>query len=89
MERTTQKRLEFLCDRINSIKNTSARPYENVNDKLVAQIGNFHLSLAYGGVSLHQMVGVGGGVRDVFSCGHITKRDLYNRMNAFLSGIIK
>jgi hypothetical protein len=26
----------------------------------------------------------GGGVRDVFSCGHVTKRDLYNRMSAYL-----
>ena len=27
---------------------------------------------------------IGGGVRDVFSCGHVTKRDLYNRMSAYL-----
>ena len=82
MERTTRKQLDFLCDRINSAKKTPPAPYD---DKLVGQIGNFHLSGAYGGVSLHQTMTEGGGVRDVFSCGHVTKRDLYNRMSAYLA----
>lgn len=78
MERTTQKQLEFLCERINSAKKTPPAPYD---DKL---IGNFHLSGAYGGVCLHQTMNESGGVRDVFGCGHVTKRDLYNRMSAYL-----
>jgi len=81
MERTTRKQLEFLCERINNAKKTPLAPY---NDKLVGQIGNFHLSAAYGGVSLHQTMTEGGGVRDVFSCGHVTKRDLYQMMCAYL-----
>jgi len=84
MERTTRKQLDFLCARINSAKKTPAKPYENVNDKLLGQLGNFHLSGAYGGVCLHQTMNESGGVRDVFSCGHVTKRDLYNRMSAYL-----
>jgi hypothetical protein len=84
MERTTQKQLEFMCARINSAKNTPAKPYERIDGSLVGQIGNFHLSGAYGGVSLHQTMNEGGGIRDVFSCGHVTKRDLYNRMSAYL-----
>jgi len=60
---------------------------QNENGKLIANIGNYHLSGAYGGVSLHRTVNNGGGVSDVFRCGHTTKRDLYNRMRAFLEGI--
>ena len=84
MERTTQKQLEFLCERINNAKKTPAKPYERIDGSLVGQIGNYHLSGAYGGVCLHQTMTEGGGVRDVFSCGHVTKRDLYNRMSAYL-----
>jgi len=51
------------------------------------QIGNFHLSHAYGGVCLHRMVNEGGGVTDIFGCGHVTKRDLANRMQAFIKGL--
>ena len=84
MERITRKQLDFLCERINNAKKTPQAPYERIDGSLVGQIGNFHLSGAYGGVSLHQTMTEGGGVRDVFSCGHVTKRDLYNRMSAYL-----
>ena len=52
-----------------------------------AQIGNYHIDGAYGGVSLHQMVNDGGGIRDVFSCGHVPKRELFDRICAFMEGI--
>ena len=86
MERTTNKQLEFLCARINAAQKTPAKPYERseIDGSLVGQIGNFHLSGAYGGVCLHQTMTEGGGVRDVFSCGHVTKRDLYQMMRAYL-----
>lgn len=87
MERTTQKQLEFLCARINAAHQTPAQPYERIDGSLVGQIGNYHLSGAYGGVSLHQIANESGGARDVFSCGHVTKRDLYNRMAAYLVGV--
>jgi len=87
MERTTQKQLEFLCKRINTARQTPAKPYERIDGSLVGQIGNYHISGAYGGVSLHQTMTTGGGVRDVFGCGYVTKRDLYNRMSAYLAGV--
>ena len=88
MERMTQKQLELLCARINAAQQSPATPYERseIDGSLIAQIGNYHLSGAYGGVSLHQMASISGGVRDVFNCGHVTKRDLYNRMAAYLAG---
>ena len=85
MERITRKQLDFLCERINNAKKTPAKPYERIDGSLVGQIGNFHLSGANGGVSLHQTMTEGGGVRDVFSCGHVTKRDLYQMMRAYLA----
>ena len=86
MEQTTRKQLEFLCERINAAQKTPAQPFERIDGSLVGQIGNYHLSGAYGGVSLHKTMTTGGGVCDVFGCGHVTKRDLYNRMSAFLAG---
>ena len=84
MERITRKQLEFMCERINAAQKTPAKPYERIDGSLVGQIGNFHLSGANGGVCLHQTMTEGGGVRDVFSCGHVTKRDLYQMMRAYL-----
>jgi len=51
------------------------------------EIGHYHISGAYGGVCLHRTDNENGGVTDVFNCGHVPKRDLYNRMRAYLEGI--
>ena len=84
MDRITQRHLDSLCERINSAHKTPAAPYARIDDKLIGQVGNFHISGAYGGVCLHQIANESGAARDVFSCGYITKRDLYNRMRAYL-----
>lgn len=39
------------------------------------------------GVCLHQTSNEGGGVRDVFQCGHIPKRELFNRICAYMDGL--
>lgn len=88
MTRITRKHLEPLVNRLNTLAGTPLEPYTKGEDgKLRANIGNFHLSGAYGGHSLHQMANECGGIRDVFSCGHIPARDLYERIHAFLCGI--
>jgi len=88
MERITQKMLERLVTIINEETSSPVESWVVNNEgRYVAQIGNYHLSGAYGGVCLHRMSSEGGGVHDVFSCGHVTKRDLYNRMHAFRSGL--
>jgi hypothetical protein len=60
--------------------------YSTVNGKLVANIGNYHLSGAYGGYALHRMVNVGGGITDVSQSGHVSKRALYDILHAYLAG---
>ena len=88
MNRITNAHLKAVVDRINRATKSPMEPWTKRSDGInQAQIGNYHLSEAYGGVSLHRMVSEGGGVSDVLGTGHVTKRDLANRMQAFLRGL--
>jgi len=88
MDRITIKHLQALCDRINRTLGTPMEPYVKQSDgSYKAAIGCYHLYQAYGGVNLVRMVSDGGGISNVLGCGCIPKRDLYDRMQAFLSGI--
>ena len=87
MHRITNKDLERLCERINDLTGSPKTGWTKKQDGgFVANIGHYYIDGAYGGVALERMVTDGGGVEAVFSCGHVTKRDLYNRMHAFLDG---
>ena len=85
--RITNKDLAAVLSRINRETNSPLSPYTLTDGKHTANIGNYHLSGAYGGVSLHRMVNESGGISDVFGCGHVTKRELYTQMHAFLRGL--
>jgi len=87
MDRITNKQLEMLVSYLNEVTESPATPYTRVNDKLRGNIGNYHISGAYGGVELHRMMNEGGGVTAPLSCGYTTKRDLYNRLHAMIKGI--
>lgn len=88
MIRITRKDLQFAVDRLNRETGSPPEPWTRGEDGFLhASIGNFHLSCAYGGWSLHRMVNESGGVSDVFSCGHVPARDLYNLIHAYLCGI--
>lgn len=86
MSRTTEKQLQAIVSRINRMTGSPESAYTEVGDKFRANIGNFHLSHCYGGVSLHRMTNESGGVSDVLGCGHISKRELAERMYAFIRG---
>ena len=83
MNTITIKFLQAQVDRINRTVGAPMAPYADG----AANIGNYHLSGAYGGYALHRMENIGGGVSDVFRCGHLTKRELSVRISAFLCGI--
>ena len=87
MQSITKKFLEAQIERLNRETNNPPAPYVRDGEKFTAQIGNFHLSGAYGGYSLHRMETDGGGASDVFGSGHISKRDLSSRISAMLVGI--
>lgn len=84
--RTTQKDLQAVVDRINRITNSPLIPWKRENNRNVAQIGNYHLDGAYGGYDLHRMQNEGGGCESLFH-GHYSKRELYNRMQSFIKGL--
>lgn len=84
----TRKNLDAVVNRLNIMTGNKIAPYTRSEDgRFTANVGNYHLSGAYGGVSLHRMVTDGGGVTDVFGCGHVAKRDLYDHLHAYLKGI--
>jgi hypothetical protein len=83
MNRVTEKQLQAIVDRLNRITNSPMEPYIERE----AQIGNYHLSHAYGGVCLHRMFNEGGGVSSPLSTGHISKRELMGLLYAFINGI--
>jgi len=87
MNRITKKNLQARIETINSILNRPATPYTQVDGKLVANLGNFSLSQAYGGYCVHLMVNDGGGVSTPIWYGHIPARDAYERISAFIAGL--
>lgn len=89
MDRITERDLQAVCDRINvAVNGAKLAAYSRDDDgRLTANIGAYVLDGAYGGWELHRMATAGGGVSDVFFCGHVPKRELYGRMQAFLRGL--
>ena len=89
MKPVTQIQLQAVCDRINRVAGTPLSPWTHdaATGRNTANIGNYHIDGAYGGVSLHQMLSDGGGMRDVFRCGHVSKRELSKLMFAFIDGL--
>lgn len=89
--RITKSDIDAVVERINRITGSPLEPYtktgEVPNQKYSANIGNYHLSGAYGGYALHRIDNESGGIRDVLGSGHLSKRDLYDRMQAFIRGL--
>ena len=88
MERITRKNLERLCGMINREAGTPEATWTKRGDgQLVANIGNYCIDGAYGGWELQQIANDMGGVRDISKGGHVTKRELYDTMHAYLNGM--
>lgn len=88
MTRTTVAHLQHLVDQINRTTNSPMESWTRQDDgSLKANIGNYHLSSAYGGYALHRMHNDAGGVTTPIGGGHMPKRELWDRMRAYLDGI--
>jgi len=86
--RVTEKQLEYKVKLINEITNSPLEPYtKNDEGKYKSNIGNYHLSRAYGGVQLHKMCNDGGGISTPLNTGYTTKKELYVALNSFLIGL--
>jgi len=78
----TRKELEIVADRINRVTNNPIDPWGDNG----SNVGTYYISGAYGGYNLEQIVNEQGGCRSVLRCGHISARELYYRMQAYLQG---
>ncbi len=83
MNRITNARLESLVERVNTKLERPQEPWTKVDGKLKANIGNIHISGAYGGVGLHEMMNDSGGIHALKN-GYGTKREL----ETFLLGML-
>ena len=81
-QRITEADLASKVHRLNEIVFNKKVPPEHF------AVGKFHIYHAYGKVQLHQCKSTGGQIDDVFRCGFFTKRELYEKMDAFISGVI-
>ena len=89
MQRITDRDLEAVCRRINIITDSPLSPYvkDAETGRHVAQIGNYHISHAYGGVCLHRISNESGGITTPLNVGHVPKRELYHMMHAYIAGL--
>jgi hypothetical protein len=86
--RITIKTLHQNACMLNSMTNNNADSYSrNTDGRYVANLGNYHISQAYGGYALHQMVNSDGGIADVFGRGHMPARDLHGLIWAYMLGL--
>jgi hypothetical protein len=92
MQRITQRDLEAVCSRINrTVNGAELEPWTRVDGTLRQVPDAYSISYAYGGAALHRNCSVDAngeshGVHDVFGY-HMPKRELYERMQAFLRGV--
>lgn len=89
--RITKKSLQDKVNTINSLLKTEPEPYAAPPVEpfagLRANVGNYHLSMAYGGYALNRMVNESGGAADVFNKGHMSARELSDLLHGFIAGI--
>lgn len=86
MNRITIKDLNIAVERLNEALNMPME-YSTQSDTFKANVGHYTIDRAYGGFSLYQVANASGGVHDIFHCGHVSARDLFNRLHAMIEGV--
>jgi hypothetical protein len=88
MERISEKQLKSLIEYVNELTASPKQAYSKQDDGTYkANIGNYHLDCAYGGYNLARICSDGGGISQPLGGGYHTKRELYNKLHAFIRGI--
>ena len=85
--RITLSDLENRLFDLNEFKGTPLKPHSpsdtgTAGAGIKSNVGNYHLSQAYGGCNVHQMVNDGGGIKEPAGGGHVTKRECLERINS-------
>lgn len=78
--------LQEMVRKINKVTESPLEPYIITNGKYLPQPGCYHLSWAYGGVCLERVCQDGNGIESIIS-GYGSKRELYDKMAGFLTGL--
>lgn len=86
MDRITTPKLLAMVNKINKLTKSPRDQFTRRDGKLVHNVGNYQLDFAYGGVALHRVLCEKGSIKDVFSMGHATKREIFKAMLAFIEG---
>ena len=87
MNRITKKQLQSRIETINSILGLPATPYTVHEDGTrIVNEGVFILTQAYGGYGVGKMSEEGGTWSAIWN-GHITAREAYERICAFIAGL--
>ena len=88
MRRITDKDLAGMVSRLNRLTNSPLEYFTVAADgQRVINIGHYHIDGAYGGVELVRTMNTGGGVNTPIGGGHMPKRELYERIYAYIRGI--
>lgn len=86
--RITNADLNGVVARLNRItKSPETYSTETATGGFRADIGHYHIDSAYGGVKLVRTINTSGGERSVSTQGYGTKRELYEWVQTFISGI--
>jgi hypothetical protein len=84
--RITLSDLESRLFDLNESRGVKTQPYSKTNaGTYKSNVGNYHLSRAYGGFNVHQMVNDGGGIKEPAGGGHVTKRECLERINSLFA----
>ena len=86
-QRITRAHLDAKAATLNGMTKSPVESSRMVDGKYRANVGNYHISGANGGVCLHRMANEAGGVNDVFNCGHIPAKQLAGLMSAYMAGL--
>lgn len=86
--RISKHDLDMMVNRLNITAGTPTEPwYRDESGKLKPNAFCYHLSGAYGGYQVQQMCKEGSGVTTPITGGHVTKRECYETLYAFIKGI--
>ena len=90
MNRITNNDLEQCCNILNAHYGYKSNPHGiDDNGKYMPNPNVYHISGAYGGVALEQMMPEGSGVRRISCDGYGTKRELYTFLRGMIATIDK
>ena len=90
MKRITLSDLENRLLNLNQSKGTPSTPH-SPSDTMIpgagikSNVGNYHLSQAYGGFNVYEMANDAGGIKEPAGSGHVTKRECLERINSLFA----